>query len=310
MLLIWQRENTFQSFADHPAAQGYPEIKHGTLADLESWAKARNEHGYGIYVAVNGTDGEGRKVENIIDLRAWYIDIDGLPTDEHKHAKVYDLLSGPLPPSAIVKTKNGLHCYFFAQPGQEVDAGRFKETVKGIAHYYSGDAAVSDISRVLRLPGYSHKKDPADPYEIKIIWEDEGLLYCEAELQRAYPLPLKSKTPPLPAAAQTYVNAGTAVDDWTLILEALAGWPAPDGEKHRVLMQVLGVGLKFSIPESRAVADLIPIVSAWDTRDDPANSVRQRAHWAYHSGKPTTVAGLRSLGVAVPKLSRPKETSV
>lgn len=303
MLSIWQNQITLQSFADHEDVSGYPEIKHGTLAEYERWAKSRNRAGFGIYATVNGTDGKGRKIENISELRSWYTDIDGLPTDEQKHAKVYDLLSAPLPPSAIVKTKHGLHCYWYAEAGQSFLNDRFRRTVKGIARFFGGDEGVCDNSRVLRLPGYLHQKDPSDPYLVETIWLDEGLINLEDELHAAYPPP--EDKPVNPAARVVIQDAG---DDWSKVLEALAAWPAPDQEKHRVLMVALGVAVKFSVPEARAVADLIPIVSTWPTREDAEGAVRKRAHWAYHSGMPATVAGLRSLGVNVPKLSKPKDS--
>jgi hypothetical protein len=304
MLSIWQHDVTLQTFADHPGAERYPEIRHGTLQSLTAWAVERNQAGYGIYVTVNRTDGRGRKAENIAGLRTWYTDIDGLPTDEQKHAKVYDVLRGPLPPSAIIKTRNGIHCYYFAEPNQEVSNEAFKRTVKGVARYYGGDEGVCDISRVLRLPGYFHQKDPAEPYLVEVIWRDEGIMYREADLRAAYPPPEERIVNP---AARVIISG--AEDDWGKVQEALAAWPAPDGEKHRVLMVALGVALKFSVPEARAVADLIPIVATWNTRQDPAQSVRNRARWAFQHGQPCTVAALRNLGVDVPKLSRPPEAA-
>lgn len=304
MLSIWQHDVSLQTFADHPEAQGYAEIRHGTLKDLTPWAVGRNQAGFGVYVTVNRTDGKGRSIKNITGLRTWYTDIDGLPTDEQKHAKVYDLLCGPLPPGAIVKTRNGLHVYYFAEPNQDVSPEAFKQTVKGIARYYGGDEGVCDISRVLRLPGYFHLKDPTDPYLVEIIWRDEGLMYREADLRAAYPPPKEHVVRP---AARVIIQG--AEDDWGKVLSALAAWPAPEGEKHRVLMVALGVALKLSVPEARTVADLIPVVASWSTREPPEQSVRSRARWAFQHGQPCTVAALRNLGVDVPKLSRPPEAA-
>lgn len=306
MLSIWQNDVTLQSFADHEGAKGYPEIKHGTLQRLSAWAVERNQAGFGVYVTVNRTDGKGRKVENITGLRTWYTDIDGLNSEEEKNAKIYDLLVAPLPPSAIIKTKNGVHVYWFAEPNQDVNPEEFKKTVQGLAHRFGGDSKVSDISRVLRLPGYFHLKDPENSYLVEVAWPDSGAIYRQAELQQAYPLPVERKTRPLPPAAQRYVDSFRSADDWTLVLEGLAAWPAADGAKHTVLMQALGVALKFNIPQERAVADLIPIVASWNTREDAAESVRRRAAWAFKSGKPTTVSGLRNAGVAIQRLSRPE----
>ena len=300
MLSIWQNTVSLQSFADHDAARGYPEIIHGTLGELDHWAKYRNRHGYGIYVTVNGTDGKGRKVENINELRTWYTDIDGLRSDEEKHAKAYDLLRSPCPPSAIVKTRNGLHAYFYAKKGEAVEPEAFKRTVKGIARHFGGDEGVCDISRVLRLPGSLHQKDPSQPFLVETIWQDEGLEYTQADLHSAYPPLAEQQIKP---GAKTIIQ--DAEDDWGKVLRGLAAWHAPSGEKHRVLMIALGVALKFSVPEARAVADLIPIVGQWDTRQDASESVRTRARWAYQHGEPCTVAALRNLGVDVPKLSRP-----
>src|SRR5690242_17116338 len=75
---------TFQLFRDpkhrknEPHPDGVRLINHCT-AD-EAWALAQTwntlEHGYGLYVTVNETDLHGRKRENIVRVRAVFVDVD------------------------------------------------------------------------------------------------------------------------------------------------------------------------------------------------------------------------------------------
>lgn len=77
---------TFQAFYDpknQPAPAGvYPETWTATFDDSVDFIDHKQSQKCGIYVCVNGTDGEGREVENITELRSVLVDFDGMEEPE------------------------------------------------------------------------------------------------------------------------------------------------------------------------------------------------------------------------------------
>src|SRR5262245_62005232 len=74
---------TFQTFDDNAERTDsrLASILHGSLAEHANQLVRLNHDGAGIFVAINQTDGEGRKRENIKRVRAVTLDLDGEPFD-------------------------------------------------------------------------------------------------------------------------------------------------------------------------------------------------------------------------------------
>jgi hypothetical protein len=53
-----------------------PQILNGTFAELKGELARHNQEGAGIFVTVNKTDGKGRRTENILHVRALFVDLD------------------------------------------------------------------------------------------------------------------------------------------------------------------------------------------------------------------------------------------
>jgi len=69
-----------------------------------------------------------------------------------------DITRFPIRPSSIVESKNGYHCYWFAKDGTKEN---WPKICTYIAEELHGDMKiVKDTSRVLRIPGFYHWKDP------------------------------------------------------------------------------------------------------------------------------------------------------
>src|SRR6516162_4190982 len=70
---------TFQTFDDNAERkdQRLASILHGSLAEHANELVRLNRLGAGTFVAVNETDGQGRKRENIKRVRAVTLDLDG-----------------------------------------------------------------------------------------------------------------------------------------------------------------------------------------------------------------------------------------
>jgi hypothetical protein len=304
MLSIYEKDITLQTFADDKGATIYPTIKQGTYDSLKEWAEKENLRGAGIYASVNGMK-DGRNKKSVTQLRAYYVDLDGLKNEAHKNYKAFELLNQKTPPSAIVRSKNGLHAYYYTKDPVPSDPQDFTRVIEGLIENLGGCPRTKDISRVLRLPGFLHMKDPSDPYLVDVIHEDKTLYYSAPQLLRAYP-PLKPKPQPKP---QHVIEASDDSTDWEKIKSGFSRWIPVDGRKHTVLMVMLGVGRKFGVDRRQTYNEILPTLQTWNVRTDPERTLQQNIAWAYDHGDLCTVAGLRSLGVDIPKLSRPQEVA-
>jgi hypothetical protein len=144
-------EFTFQIFDDNhdrkAAAEGkdkFARVLNGTLARHWRALCRFNALGAGIYVTINRTDLKGRQIENIVEVRWLFADLDGAP------------VPNGCPPTVMrVESSAGKwHLYF--RPGDRALAA-FESAQRAIAAYCHGDA-VHDLPRVLRLPGFIHRK--------------------------------------------------------------------------------------------------------------------------------------------------------
>lgn len=137
-----------------------------------------NEKTYGAFFTVNGFASGRRIAADITTLNAVYGDLDvckdedGMSTevrDQKKRDLYKKLKDGVFPPGFIIVTKNGLQPIWLLHEATPKDAPRAVSVINGIIKWSKengamGDA-VKDVARVLRLPGYLHKK--SDPYFIK-----------------------------------------------------------------------------------------------------------------------------------------------
>src|SRR6516164_8491694 len=74
---------TFQTFDDNRDRKdpALVRVRNGTLAEHWNELVELNNRGAGIYVTINRTNLTGRKTENIIGIRATFVDLDGSPLE-------------------------------------------------------------------------------------------------------------------------------------------------------------------------------------------------------------------------------------
>ncbi len=150
---------TFQTFSDQKKTPNNMliQILHGTLQDKFSCLASLNKAGAGIFFTVNATDSQGRKTTNIIKIRAVFVDLDGSPLDPI-HAAI-------LEPHIIIESSPGrYHAYWLVN---DIQLNEFTSIQKALARLFNGDPAVNDLCRVMRLPGFYHRKN--SPYRSRII---------------------------------------------------------------------------------------------------------------------------------------------
>jgi hypothetical protein len=153
---------TFQFFND--GAGTYAEIFHGTLDEV--WAKVQTlntpDRGVGVFVTINETDFNGRRSENIVRPRALFADAD---RNEQIKRCMETIEACEATPSMIVKSGRGLHFYYVCS---DIPRDQFSALQKSLIDKLGSDPAVKDLSRVMRLPGTRHLKDPTKPQLVKL----------------------------------------------------------------------------------------------------------------------------------------------
>ena len=157
--LLGSGEQYFQTFSDvddlyqpYLVAQFYL-----TFEDAKERLMELNELGAGVFVTINETDGTGRKAENIVAVRAVFLDLDGAPLEPVMQAEIQ--------PHCVIETsKDRFHVYWLVK---DLPLQQFTSIQLAIAARFTGDKNVKDISRVMRVPGFIHQKH--EPFTSRIL---------------------------------------------------------------------------------------------------------------------------------------------
>lgn len=160
---------TFQAFADTEDAKQYDQscrqagekpyfarVRTGSLKKHAAELSKLNTEGAGIFCTVNRTSGRGRKKTDVEAVRALFVDLDGAPVEP-----VY---SWEVQPHVVVQTSPGkYHAYWLVE---DVGLDEFSRLQHALALRFDGDTKVTDLPRVMRLPGFYHVKH--DPFRSRV----------------------------------------------------------------------------------------------------------------------------------------------
>ncbi|HSC11188.1 MAG TPA: DNA-primase RepB domain-containing protein [Rhodanobacteraceae bacterium] len=168
---------TFQTFDETGAKRpALSKVLHGTLAEHAAALARLNAAGAGVFWMVNAGDGVGRAATNVRSIRALFVDLDGAPLEPVQAA--------PLPAHCIVETSpNRWHAYWRVSDCASDDFTRLQ---KALAARFAADPKVCDLPRVMRLPGFDHRK--GGPYRSRVISVSEQPAYTVAELVEGFDL--------------------------------------------------------------------------------------------------------------------------
>ena len=126
---------------------------------IQRWLRHENAQGNDIYVSMNPLSPEARRrrKEDIAEVRRVYLDLDKDGGVKLKKL-LRDSAAGKIPgPSYLINTsKNRFQVIWNVKPG-ELSTEQAEGLMRGLAHEYGGDRAATDVSRVLRLPGFKHR---------------------------------------------------------------------------------------------------------------------------------------------------------
>lgn len=146
------------------------------LDDAPAW----NARGWGIFATVQKFRGARRK-ENLERIRAWAIDLDG----GNKVAQRTRIAAANLWPSSVVETKNGYHVYWYAE---DAKPEHYRMVLDRLVTFFGADKNARDLARVLRVPGFLHQKDPANPFLVKHVHGPvRTRVYLERQMLAAFP---------------------------------------------------------------------------------------------------------------------------
>lgn len=219
----------FQTFDDQKSRKDPTLVRvlHGTLEQYWAVLADLNRRGAGVFVTVNVTDGKGRKLENMVRPRAIFQEADRPNT--------------PVPtldPHIEVESSPGkFHRYWLIEEATAPTFDVWGEGMERMVMDFGSDPNARDPSRVLRLPGFYHQKDPSRPFMVRIH---------SVQLIQPYPwLQITKAIPPLRRqkidSAGIRSKAGQGTPNPIQLRSALAAIN-PDGDYLNCWLKV-GMGL-------------------------------------------------------------------
>lgn len=220
---------TFQTFDDTKGRDDkcLVRVLHGGFEKRAPRLRILNDQGAGVFFTVNATDGIGRRVGNIERVRAVFADLDG--------ADLGPVTRCELKPHAVVETSPGnFHCYWLVD---DLLPCLFWGVQKSIAERFGSDPSVCDLTRVMRLPGFMHRK--GEPFLVRVVHSTRRRRYMAAEVLEVFPPKLKARAEPrgevtardiwlVTGALKVIPNADLPWLQWTSI--GLATWNATGGD--------------------------------------------------------------------------------
>lgn len=145
---------------------------HGTLQEVLPRLRTAQRSGCGIYIAVNQTDGKGRRQENMRRARALFLDLDGAPLPGFDDWPVSpDLIICSSATDGVAKYQ----CWWFIKPTKDWD--KWQRMQKALALKYGGDLKCTLTTQVGRCAGFFHLKRRDRPWRVEIdmdlVYKDE-----------------------------------------------------------------------------------------------------------------------------------------
>jgi putative DNA primase/helicase len=146
----------FQTFDDNAQRRDpcLARVLYGRFEDYADELEALNRQGAGVFVTINQTrPGATRRKEDVIAVRALFVDLDGAPIEP--------VFQWKLKPHLVVESSpDKFHAYWRTDGSVPLDL--FTELQRRLIALFNGDKRVNDLPRVLRLAGSWHQKVKPD----------------------------------------------------------------------------------------------------------------------------------------------------
>lgn len=186
---------TFQVFPDADV-DARPRILHGPHKAHARKLQQLNEAGMGVFAMIADGDLRGRRAENVTRVAAYFADFDGTSLPD----------VWPLPPTMIVESSPGKYHAYWRIADAPPDKRLFAHIQAHLAVLFDSDDKVVDLPRVMRLPGYQHRK--REPFTTRIVEVHDREYTHDQFVSYTHPPPLPKVTPPLPPEVRKYMNWG------------------------------------------------------------------------------------------------------
>jgi hypothetical protein len=144
-------------------------------SQFQAWLKDQNHNGSDVFIGMNPMkDGiPNRTKENVREIRHVYLDL-----DEDSGASLHAVrTSGDAPsPNFVLDTSPGKHQVVWRVEG--LDREQAESLLRSLAAQFGGDPAATDISRVLRLPGFVNRKY-SETFVVRVHHQTEQIYHFE-----------------------------------------------------------------------------------------------------------------------------------
>ena len=239
-----------------------------------------NTRGFGIFHTVNTFDGP-RRIENLVSIRAWAVDID----EGDKASQRRRIEAAPLMPSTVVESKNGYHAYWKAKDARPE---HYSTIVSRVVESVGGDRNARDLARVLRTPGFWHMKDPSHPFMVQVVHRSEAV-YTEQQMAVRFPPCEDERRKADPKPAQRQPVSVTGDDFWERVydldcaeaLRRLSGHPIVSGDEFDLKRQ--RNGNQNIIVNGKSTSCWIDRAGRIGSRDRGGPTIAQWIRWYGHS---------------------------
>jgi RepB DNA-primase from phage plasmid len=201
-------------------------------APFQSWLHQQNESGADIFIGMNPVreGSRSRTKEQIREIRHTYLDL-----DEEAGASLQAIrTSGDVPPpNFALDTSPGKHQVVWRVEG--FDTNQAETLLRAPASQYGGDPAATDVSRLLRLPGFTNRKYN-DAFVVRVHHETEAVYHLQNfHVQEDSPESPRhigdsqTSSKRIPAGHRSQSEA-----DWAYAKRALARGDDPEVVIHRI----------------------------------------------------------------------------
>lgn len=154
----------------------------GTLEQVYDVLQGYNAAGWGVFVNINALDGKGAELINVAHIRTHVVDLDDPTTAAMNYSRAVS--SNPPPHFAVQTSPDKYHLYWLVQPYTGNDFYTLHQ--RKIAQLYDGDRKIVDATRVLRVPGFYHMKNPAQPFMVSCWGVSNQPHYSAADIQHSF----------------------------------------------------------------------------------------------------------------------------
>lgn len=134
-------------------------VKDIAVRDFQEWLAERNQTGFDIYIGMNTLKESAcsRTKRDIHEIRHVYLDLDFRGSEALKAIQDSDEVPKP---NFVLDTSPGKHQVIWKIEGATPQEA--EDLQQGMAHEFGADMAATDVSRVLRLPGFANRKYEAE----------------------------------------------------------------------------------------------------------------------------------------------------